>query len=135
MPTRSIRGFFFARSGCVYWRFDLLAATRSSVSIGSVANRPGHRYALYFSDWTKSAVAIDAETGEPLWRTKVDDSSGPQMTGAPTLYNGVAATRPSPRTTTMSAASSSAHWSRSTPIAAKSSGKPTRRTRSRSPIG
>jgi polyvinyl alcohol dehydrogenase (cytochrome) len=78
-----------ARSGCVYWRFDLLAATRSSVSIGSVANRPGHRYALYFSDWTKSAVAIDAETGEPLWRTKVDDSSGPQMTGAPTLYNGV----------------------------------------------
>ncbi|WP_315706364.1 MULTISPECIES: PQQ-binding-like beta-propeller repeat protein [unclassified Bradyrhizobium] len=78
-----------ARSGCVYWRFDSLAATRSSVSIGPIANRPGHRYALYFSDWTKSAVAIDAETGEPLWRTKVDDSSGLQMTGSPTLYNGV----------------------------------------------
>lgn len=74
-----------ARSGCVYWRFDSLAATRSSVSIGPIAIRLGHRYALYFSDWTKSAVAIDAETGEPLWRTKVDDSSGLQMTGSPTL--------------------------------------------------
>ena len=78
-----------ARTGCVYWRFVSPFGTRSSVSIGPIANRPGHRYALYFSDWSRSAVAIDAETGEPIWRTEVDDSEGVQMTGSPTLFDGI----------------------------------------------
>jgi polyvinyl alcohol dehydrogenase (cytochrome) len=78
-----------ARTGCVYWRHDAEAATRSSVSIGPAAPDSGARYALYFSDWTKSAVALDAETGEQLWKTQIDDATGVQMTGSPTLYGDV----------------------------------------------
>ncbi len=78
-----------ARTGCVYWRHDAEAATRSSVSIGPAAPDSGARYALYFSDWTKSAVALDAETGEQLWKTQIEDGTGIQMTGSPTLHDNV----------------------------------------------
>jgi polyvinyl alcohol dehydrogenase (cytochrome) len=47
------------------------------------------RTALYFSDWSKSAVALDADTGKELWRTQIEDQTGVQMTGAPTLWKNV----------------------------------------------
>jgi polyvinyl alcohol dehydrogenase (cytochrome) len=78
-----------ARSGCVYWRHDAPAATRSSVSVGPAGPDSGARYALYYSDWTKSAVALDAETGRELWRTQIEDETGVQMTGSPTLHDNV----------------------------------------------
>lgn len=78
-----------ADTGCVYWRHDAGAPTRSSVSIGPMPEGAGAAHALYFSDWSKSAVAIDADTGEEIWKTRIEDAFGVQMTGSPTLWNGV----------------------------------------------
>lgn len=86
--TTSMSGAVYAldtRTGCVRWRHVAEAATRSSVTV--IPMNDG-RHALFFSDWTKSAVALDAATGELLWKTKIDDSHGLQMTGAPTVYDG-----------------------------------------------
>lgn len=78
-----------ARTGCVRWRHAAAAATRSSVTVIALPREGGGtRSALFFSDWTKSAVALDADTGEQLWKTVVDDQPGLQMTGSPTVWDG-----------------------------------------------
>lgn len=77
-----------ARTGCIYWRHAAEAATRSSVTIVALPKGAAARHALFFSDWTKSAVALDADTGKQIWKTKVDDSDGLQMTGPPTVHGG-----------------------------------------------
>lgn len=74
-----------AKTGCVRWRHVAPAATRSSVTVVALPKGAPARFALFYSDWTKSAAALDAETGKLLWTTKVDDSAGLQMTGAPTV--------------------------------------------------
>ena len=74
-----------AKTGCVYWRHDSKSATRSSVSMGALPKGSKARTALYFSDWSKSAVALDADTGKELWRTQIETETGVQMTGSPTL--------------------------------------------------
>ncbi|MGH6955467.1 MAG: PQQ-binding-like beta-propeller repeat protein [Caulobacteraceae bacterium] len=75
-----------ARTGCVYWRHIAGAGVRSSVSVMKLPPGAPAKAALFFSDWTKSAVALDADTGRRLWKTKIDDSAGLQMTGSPTLF-------------------------------------------------
>ena len=77
-----------AKTGCVHWRHVAEAATRSSVTIAALPKGGPTRYALFYSDWTKSAAALDADTGKLLWKTKIDDSPGLQMTGPPTVYGG-----------------------------------------------
>ena len=77
-----------AKSGCVRWRHTAAAGTRSSVTVIALPSGSPARHALFFSDWSKSAVALDAETGQQLWKTRIDDSAGLQMTGAPTVYGG-----------------------------------------------
>lgn len=77
-----------ARSGCVYWRHAAAAATRSSVTVAALPKGSPARTALFYSDWSKAAVAIDADTGKRLWTTVIDDQPGEQMTGAPTYWDG-----------------------------------------------
>jgi polyvinyl alcohol dehydrogenase (cytochrome) len=87
--TTSMTGAVYAlnaRTGCVYWRHDAEAATRSSVSLKAMPPGSKAKTALYYSDWTQSAVAIDADTGDLIWKTKVEDNTGVQMTGSPTLW-------------------------------------------------
>lgn len=77
-----------AKTGCVYWRHDAAAATRSSVHVVDMPKSFPARHALFFSDWTKAAVALDAETGKQIWKTTIDDQPGVQMTGSPTYHDG-----------------------------------------------
>ncbi len=89
--TTSMSGAVYAlnaRTGCVYWRYAGEAATRSSVTIAALPKGAPAKHALFLSDWTKSAVALDPETGKILWKTVVDDQPGLQMTGAPTYWDG-----------------------------------------------
>jgi polyvinyl alcohol dehydrogenase (cytochrome) len=78
-----------AKTGCVYWRHSAEAATRSSVHLARMPAGSKAKTALFFSDWTKSAVAIDADTGAQLWKTPIETETGVQMTGAPTLWNNI----------------------------------------------
>ncbi|MBB6093471.1 polyvinyl alcohol dehydrogenase (cytochrome) [Povalibacter uvarum] len=77
-----------AKSGCVYWRHDAAAATRSSVNVVQLPAGAPAKHAIFFSDWTKAAVALDAQTGKQLWKTTIDDQPGVQMTGSPTYHEG-----------------------------------------------
>lgn len=73
-----------ASTGCIYWSYKAGASVRNAVSLG----RAGGRYAAYFGDTRAFAHAVDAETGKPLWKVKVDDHPVARVTGSPSFYNG-----------------------------------------------
>ncbi len=89
--TTSMSGAVYAlnaKTGCVYWRHAAAAATRTSVTVVPMPKGSPVRTALFFSDWTKSAVALDADTGKQIWKTVIDDQPGEQMTGSITYWDG-----------------------------------------------
>ena len=89
--TTSMSGAVYAlnaKTGCVYWRHAAGAATRTSVTIAAMPKGIGAKHMLFFSDWTKSAVALDADTGKQIWKTVIDDQPGLQMTGSLTYWDG-----------------------------------------------
>ena len=80
-----------AKTGCAYWRFDAPAASRSTIIAGELPSEmpsKPERHAIYFSDYTRSAYALDADTGALIWKTQVDDQHEVQMTGSPALADG-----------------------------------------------
>ncbi|HLZ42221.1 MAG TPA: PQQ-binding-like beta-propeller repeat protein [Candidatus Sulfotelmatobacter sp.] len=76
-----------AKTGCLYWQFDAVAAIRSGVMVGA-AGQSGEP-AVFFGDAKANAYGVDAATGKLLWKTHVDDHPGALITAAPTLSDGV----------------------------------------------
>ncbi len=93
-----------AATGCVYWSFRADAQVRTAMVIGAVrvkGKAKGHakstapdgapsgaRYAAYFGDKKANIYAVDAHSGELLWKTNVEPRLLAHITGAPALYRG-----------------------------------------------
>ncbi len=77
-----------AKTGCIYWSYQTKGSVRSAISVGPVKGHGSAKYAVYFGDAHANAYALNAQTGEQLWMTKVDDHFIARVTGAPALYNG-----------------------------------------------
>lgn len=75
-----------AATGCTHWSFAADAGVRSAISIGAGAG--GSRYAAYFGDLKANVYAVDAATGDLIWKQKVDDHRFARVTGAPALHDG-----------------------------------------------
>jgi polyvinyl alcohol dehydrogenase (cytochrome) len=73
-----------ASTGCVHWFFDAGAGVRSALSIAAV----GTRTVAFFGDMAANAYALDAATGQLLWRTKIDDFPLARVSGSPTVADG-----------------------------------------------
>ena len=75
-----------AKTGCIIWSYKAGAGVRTSVVIGRPkANGP---YVAYFGDIRAFTHAVDASTGAPLWKVKVEDHPGARVTGAPAFFDG-----------------------------------------------
>lgn len=75
-----------AKTGCVIWSYPAGAGVRTSIVIGRPkANGP---YVAYFGDVRAFTHAVEAETGKPLWKIKMEDHPGARVTGAPAFYDG-----------------------------------------------
>src|SRR5579864_8872045 len=61
-----------AATGCVYWSFQTDGAMRVAITIAPVKGFGSTRYALYFGDMRANVYALDAESGEMLWKVRVD---------------------------------------------------------------
>ncbi len=77
-----------AATGCVYWSFLAQAGVRTAPTIGALKTRGGAKYAAYFGDQRANAYAVDAATGELLWKQRVEDHPLSRIVGAPKLHNG-----------------------------------------------
>ena len=73
-----------ASTGCMYWMYKAAAAVRSAISVGS-GRTPGEHLA-YFGDLAGNAYALNAATGEQVWKTQVEIHPAARITGAPQLY-------------------------------------------------
>ena len=73
-----------AATGCVVWMFDADSSVRTAITIG----RAGARWAAFFGDQGARAYAVDAATGEPIWKTRFESHPAALITGAPALHEG-----------------------------------------------
>jgi polyvinyl alcohol dehydrogenase (cytochrome) len=73
-----------AVTGCTYWKYDAGASVRTAISIG----KAGGKTIAYFGDVRANVHAIDAATGQFLWKVKVDDHPAARVTGSPAFYEG-----------------------------------------------
>jgi polyvinyl alcohol dehydrogenase (cytochrome) len=79
-----------AATGCVHWSFLAETGVRNAISIGPAGGTTegGARYATYFGDIRANVYAVNAETGELLWKVNADPHPLAVVTGSPTLYEG-----------------------------------------------
>jgi polyvinyl alcohol dehydrogenase (cytochrome) len=64
---------------------------RSAITIARISTAPGpsgSRYAAFFGDASANAYAVDAATGQLLWKTKVDEFPVARITGSPVVHGG-----------------------------------------------
>ncbi|HEX5006657.1 MAG TPA: PQQ-binding-like beta-propeller repeat protein, partial [Hyphomonadaceae bacterium] len=73
-----------ASSGCVHWFFDAGSGVRSAISLAE----SGSRHIAVFGDMAANVVALDAVTGQLIWRAKIDDFPVARVSASPTVYNG-----------------------------------------------
>ena len=61
---------------------------RNAISVGPVKGKGSTKYGVFFGDLKNNAYGVDAQNGELLWITKVDDNYAARITGAPALFDG-----------------------------------------------
>ena len=77
-----------AGRGCVRWTFRASAEVRTPIVVSNwQAGDEGAAPRAYFGDILARAYALDARSGELLWRTKVDEHPNATITGAPVLLD------------------------------------------------
>jgi polyvinyl alcohol dehydrogenase (cytochrome) len=74
-----------AKTGCTYWGFQTAPGIRSGVSIGEVNGKP----AAFFAEGGGTVDALNAQTGELLWKEKPVEHFAAIATGGPRFYKGV----------------------------------------------
>ena len=78
-----------AATGCVYWSFRADAQVRTAVFVGRIKDKGRVRNAAFFGDKKANIYAVDAQTGELIWRTNIEPRLLAHITGATVLYRGL----------------------------------------------
>jgi polyvinyl alcohol dehydrogenase (cytochrome) len=69
------------QSGCVWWTFDADSEVRNAPTLGEDGN-------LYFGDFNANVYAVNAQSGELVWKKSVKDHPAGTITGSLTLRDG-----------------------------------------------
>lgn len=77
-----------ANTGCIYWSYQAKGSVRSAVTVARVKGHGATKYAVYFGDAHANMYAVDAQNGQELWTTRVDDHFVARITAAPKVYEG-----------------------------------------------
>jgi polyvinyl alcohol dehydrogenase (cytochrome) len=74
-----------ADTGCVHWAFRSQSVVRSGFTVGRMS-RTSDRLIVYFGDIHGMAYALDASTGELIWKVQTDPHPLARITGTPVLH-------------------------------------------------
>ena len=78
-----------AATGCVYWSYQSQTGVRTAIVVGPLKEHGDiPSYAAYFGDGRANVYAVNAETGDLIWKVQADDQPSSHITAAPTLYAG-----------------------------------------------
>ena len=75
-----------AQTGCTFWTMNAGAAVRAAISVGPLPSGSEAKFAVYFGDERSTVQSVDAATGKPLWKTKIEDHLLSRITGSPLLH-------------------------------------------------
>ena len=81
----AVSGSLFALdrfTGCTKWHYESDVPPRTSLTLGSIEQSGAPRPVLFFGDAAAGANAVDARTGELVWRTEVGVAEHSILTGA-----------------------------------------------------
>jgi polyvinyl alcohol dehydrogenase (cytochrome) len=74
-------------TACVRWTFNAVAAVRNGIVVSPwQIDDPDAQPLAFFGDLLGYVYALDARSGELVWRDRPDPHPNATMTGAPTLY-------------------------------------------------
>ena len=76
-----------AKSACEYWHYDAAAPVKNSVFIHQLEIDDVTRTIAYFGDLTGTAYAVDATSGQLLWKRKVDPFPSSRLMGSFLIAN------------------------------------------------
>jgi polyvinyl alcohol dehydrogenase (cytochrome) len=71
-----------AKTGCIHWTYKAMGGVRAALVIS------GDGQTAYFGDLQAYVHAVNAATGELLWKAHLDDHPLAVITGTPKLYEG-----------------------------------------------
>ncbi len=74
-----------ARTGCTNWTFDAQAPARTAISVAEIPGTTG-RLAAFFGDDSATVYALDATTGQLIWKRRMDEHPAARISGAPVFY-------------------------------------------------
>ncbi len=74
-----------ASSGCAFWEFRAASAIRGGAAIGEARGTP----AVFFADSGATMYAVNAQTGQLLWKVRPVDHFATIATATPRYHNGV----------------------------------------------
>ncbi len=74
-----------AGTGCVHWSFKAETGVRTAITVARLTKT---RSAAFFGDMKAGVYAVDADTGELIWKVRVEDHPTARITGAPKLFEG-----------------------------------------------
>jgi polyvinyl alcohol dehydrogenase (cytochrome) len=77
-----------AATGCVYWSYRTGAGVRNAMTVGPLKLQGRDRLAVFFGDLKATTYAIDAHSGQEIWKTRVEENFATRVTAAPALYAG-----------------------------------------------
>lgn len=73
-------------TGCVRWAYQASAEVRTGIVAGQHGDGPP---TVYFGDIIANLYAVNAHTGEVLWRLSADDHHSATLTGTPAYHDGM----------------------------------------------
>jgi polyvinyl alcohol dehydrogenase (cytochrome) len=74
-------------TGCQYWTFQAETPARTAIFIAQLPGEP-KRYAAFFGDQRANAYAVDALTGELLWKVHIDAHPRAKIVGSLEYFEG-----------------------------------------------
>jgi polyvinyl alcohol dehydrogenase (cytochrome) len=77
-----------AATGCVHWFLDAGAWVRSAMTVAEIEHEGRRRHVVFFGDGRAFAHAVDAATGEPIWKVRVDEFPVATVSGSPIYHDG-----------------------------------------------
>jgi polyvinyl alcohol dehydrogenase (cytochrome) len=75
-------------TGCLRWVFSTVAEVRTGIVVGSWSDGADRSALLYFGDLVGNVYALNALTGELIWRDRPDNHPSLTLTAAPALHDG-----------------------------------------------
>jgi polyvinyl alcohol dehydrogenase (cytochrome) len=77
-----------AQTGCTHWAFKADGGIRSAPTVAAIGSGAGAHHIVFFGDLKANVYALDAATGDLLWKKSTDAHRFARVTGSVKVHDG-----------------------------------------------